>query len=113
MLRVLPSLRGAGAWFADTRKLAIPLVWNYGLTVAPAYLLFALTPIVASLYELGVAGFVLSWELVLLGYDRRAEDSEAELPGSSVSVVKASSVAAPESNSIVGSSLRFDASQEL
>ena len=57
--------------------------------------------------------FVLSWELVLLGYDRRAEDSEAELPGSSVSVVKASSVAAPESNSIVGSSLRFDASQEL
>jgi hypothetical protein len=54
-LRVLPSLRGAGAWFADNRKLAIPLVWNYGLTAAPAYLLFALMPIVASLYELGMA----------------------------------------------------------
>jgi hypothetical protein len=54
-LRVLPSLRGVGAWFADTRKLAIPLVWNYGLTAAPAYLLFALMPIVASLYELGMA----------------------------------------------------------
>jgi hypothetical protein len=54
-LRVLPSLRGAGAWFADTRKLAIPLVWNYGLTAAPAYLLFALAPIVASLYVLGMA----------------------------------------------------------
>jgi hypothetical protein len=54
-LRVLPSLRGAGGWFADTRKLAIPLVWNYGLMAAPAYVLFALTPIVASLYELGLA----------------------------------------------------------
>ena len=54
-LRVLPSLRGARAWFADTRKLAIPLVWNYGLTTAPAYLLYALMPIVASLYELGMA----------------------------------------------------------
>jgi hypothetical protein len=54
-LRVLPSVRGAGAWFADTRKLAIPLVWNYGLMAAPAYLIFALMPIVASLYELGMA----------------------------------------------------------
>jgi hypothetical protein len=54
-LRVVPSIRGAGAWFADTRKLAIPLVWNYGLTTAPGYLLFALTPIVASLYALGMA----------------------------------------------------------
>ena len=54
-LRVLPSLRGAGAWFADTRKLAIPLVWNYGLTAVPAYLLYTLMPIVASLYELGMA----------------------------------------------------------
>jgi hypothetical protein len=54
-LRVLPSLRGASAWFADTRKLAIPLVWNYGLTAVPAHLVYALTPMVASLYELGLA----------------------------------------------------------
>jgi hypothetical protein len=54
-LRVLPSLRGACAWFGDTRKLAIALVWNYGLTVAPAYLLYALMPVVASLYELRMA----------------------------------------------------------
>lgn len=54
-LRVVPALRGARAWFVNTRTLGMPLVWNYGLTAAPAYLLFALMPLVASLDELGMA----------------------------------------------------------
>jgi hypothetical protein len=54
-LSVRPSLRHAGAWFRGNRRLATPLVWNYGLTAAPPYVLFALTPLVASLFELGIA----------------------------------------------------------
>jgi len=54
-LRVLPSPGSARAWFADNRRLAVPLVWNYALTAAPPYLLFGLTAVVASLYELGLA----------------------------------------------------------
>ncbi|WP_197378837.1 MATE family efflux transporter [Mycolicibacterium mengxianglii] len=54
-LHVVPSLRGARGWFVNTRTLGMPLVWNYGLMVAPAYLLFALMPLVSSLFELGMA----------------------------------------------------------
>jgi hypothetical protein len=54
-LRLVPSVRRALSWFVETRNLGVPLVWNYGLMAAPAYLLFALMPLVASLYELGLA----------------------------------------------------------
>jgi hypothetical protein len=92
-LHVLPSLRGAGAWFADTRKLAVPLVWNFGLTVAPAYLLFALMPLVASLLELGLARsaylpygifgvvFQSAWLVLLPAASRRSSAHLARLAG--------------------------------
>lgn len=90
-LRVLPSLREAGDWFTKIRTLAMPLVWNYGLTVAPAYLLFALTPIVASLYALGLARsaylpygifgviFQSAWLVLLAAASRRSRAHLARL----------------------------------
>jgi hypothetical protein len=85
-LRVRPSLRRAGSWFADNRRLAIPLVWNYLLTAAPPLLLFALTPLVASLYQLGLARsaylpygvfgvvFQSAWLVLLPAASRRTDD---------------------------------------
>jgi hypothetical protein len=85
-LHVRPSIQQAGAWFTDNRRLAIPLVWNYFLTAAPPYLLFALTPLVASLYELGIARaaylpyglfgvvFQSAWLVLLPAASRRSHD---------------------------------------
>jgi hypothetical protein len=54
-LAMRPLVRHAGDWFAESRSLGVPLLWNYGLTTAPPYLLFALTPLVSSLSDLGLA----------------------------------------------------------
>ena len=54
-LHVGVSARATWPWLKSTRVLGVPLFWNFALTSGPQYFVFAITPLVASLRELGLA----------------------------------------------------------
>jgi hypothetical protein len=90
-LRLVPTPTRARQWLREQSDLGVPLFWNYVLMTTPPYLLFALTPLVATLGELGIAraayvpfspfGILIqsSWLLLLPAASRRSPREIARL----------------------------------
>jgi hypothetical protein len=90
-LRLIPTPTRARQWLREQSDLGVPLFWNYVLMTTPPYLLFALTPLVATLGELGIAraayvpfspfGILIqsSWLLLLPAASRRSRREIARL----------------------------------